>query len=196
MSRAKGSKEQNSNFPLEGTHSTNQPAFPFAAYALRNKLAKQTTMKLLKDPDATLAPLKGKTVAVLGYANQGRAQSLNLRDSGVHVIVGNRHDAYKQQAVVDGFQPLSIRRAAEAGDYLLILTSDESQPAIEIFPRPSCRAMSSAKPGPPELRAQPNRENTTSKGISGFTVRSALVGNAGMADSSSRAASRPHNRRR
>jgi hypothetical protein len=39
MSRAKGSKEQNSNFSLEGTHSTNQPAFPFAAYALRNKLA-------------------------------------------------------------------------------------------------------------------------------------------------------------
>jgi ketol-acid reductoisomerase len=87
-------------------------------------------MKLLKDPDATLEPLKGKTVAVLGYGNQGRAQSLNLRDSGVHVIVGNRDDAYKQQAVVDGFQPLSIRQAAEAGDVLLILTSDESQPAI------------------------------------------------------------------
>src|ERR1017187_11043090 len=87
-------------------------------------------MKLLKDQDATLEPFKDKTVAVLGYGNQGRAQSLNLRDSGVHVIVGNRDDAYRQQAVADGFQPLSIREAAEVGDFLVILTTDESQPLI------------------------------------------------------------------
>jgi len=87
-------------------------------------------MELLKDQDATLAPLQGKTVAVLGYGNQGRAQGLNLRDSGVRVIVGNRDDAYRQQAVADGFKPLSIREAAEAGDFLLILTTDESQPLI------------------------------------------------------------------
>jgi ketol-acid reductoisomerase len=87
-------------------------------------------MKLLKDQDATLEPLKGKTVAVLGYGNQGRAQALNLRDSGARVIVGNRDDAYRNQAVADGFQPLSIRQAAEAGDFLLILTTDESQPGI------------------------------------------------------------------
>ena len=87
-------------------------------------------MILLKDQDASLAPLQGKTVAVLGYGNQGRAQGLNLRDSGVKVIVGNRDDAYRQQAIKDGFQPLSLREAAEAGDFLLILTSDESQPGI------------------------------------------------------------------
>jgi ketol-acid reductoisomerase len=87
-------------------------------------------MKFLKDSDASQEPLKGKTVAVLGYGNQGRAQGLNLRDSGVRVIVGNRDDAYRQKAVADGFQPLSIRQAAEAGDFLLILTTDESQPAI------------------------------------------------------------------
>lgn len=87
-------------------------------------------MKFLKDADATLEPLQGKTVAVLGYGNQGRAQGLNLRDSGVRVIVGNRDDAYRQQAVTDGFRPMSIRQAAEAGDFLLILTTDESQPAI------------------------------------------------------------------
>ncbi|MFH1266765.1 MAG: ketol-acid reductoisomerase, partial [Planctomycetota bacterium] len=40
-------------------------------------------MKLLKDSEASLEPLRGKTVAVLGYGNQGRAQALNLRDSGV-----------------------------------------------------------------------------------------------------------------
>ncbi len=87
-------------------------------------------MKLLKDTDATLEPLNGKTVAVLGYGNQGRAQGLNLRDSGVRVIVGNRDDAYRQQAIADGFKPLSIRQAAEEADFLLILTTDECQPGI------------------------------------------------------------------
>src|SRR5262245_10548767 len=87
-------------------------------------------MKLLKDSDATLEPLKGKTVALLGYGNQGRAQALNLRDIGALLIVGNRDDAYRKQAIADGFQPLSIRQAAEAGDFLLILATDESQPGI------------------------------------------------------------------
>jgi ketol-acid reductoisomerase len=87
-------------------------------------------MQLLKDQDATLQPLEGKTVAVLGYGNQGQAQALNLRDSGVRVIVGNREDKYRERAIADGFEPLSIRAAADAGDILLILTTDESQPVI------------------------------------------------------------------
>lgn len=87
-------------------------------------------MRLLKDDDASLEPLQGKTVAVLGYGNQGHAQALNLRDSGVHVIVGNRDDAYRARAVADDFAPLSIREAAQAGDILLVLTTDESQPHI------------------------------------------------------------------
>jgi ketol-acid reductoisomerase len=87
-------------------------------------------MKLLKDDSASLEPLKGRTVAVLGYGNQGRAQAMNLRDSGVTVIIGNREDDYRRQAAADGFQPLSIAEAAAAGDVLLILTTDESQPHI------------------------------------------------------------------
>ena len=87
-------------------------------------------MQLLKDHDASLEPLAGKTVAVLGYGNQGQAQALNLRDSGVHVVVGNRDDKYRERAVADGFAPVSIAEAAEAGDILLILTTDESQPVI------------------------------------------------------------------
>jgi hypothetical protein len=51
-------------------------------------------VKIYTDRDASLAPLEGKTVAVLGYGNQGRAQALNLRDSGVAVVVGNRPDEY------------------------------------------------------------------------------------------------------
>jgi ketol-acid reductoisomerase len=87
-------------------------------------------MKLLKEQDASLAPLVGKTVAVLGYGNQGRAQALNLRDSRVRVIVGNREDRYRDQAVEDGFKPISISEAAAQGNVLLILTTDESQPSI------------------------------------------------------------------
>jgi ketol-acid reductoisomerase len=87
-------------------------------------------MQLLKESDASLAPLSGKTVAVLGYGNQGQAQALNLRDSGVKVIVGNRDDLYRQRAIDDGFAPVSISEAAHAGDILLILTTDESQPLI------------------------------------------------------------------
>ena len=87
-------------------------------------------MRILKDDDASLDPLRDRTVAVLGYGNQGRAQALNLRDSGVRVVVGNREDSYREQAADDGFSPLSIAEAAAAGDVLLVLTTDESQPLI------------------------------------------------------------------
>ncbi len=87
-------------------------------------------MQLLNDQDASLEPLHGKTVAVLGYGNQGQAQAQNLRDSGVRVVVGNREDLYAERARADGFEPQSILSAASAGDILLILTTDESQPLI------------------------------------------------------------------
>ena len=87
-------------------------------------------MKLLNDSDVSLEPLSGKTIAVLGYGNQGRAQALNLRDSGVQVIVGNRHDEYRDQAVKEGFEPVEIPEAAAAGDILLVLTTDECMPEI------------------------------------------------------------------
>lgn len=87
-------------------------------------------MELLFDADASLAPLVGRTVAVLGYGNQGQAQALNMRDSGVRVIVGNRDDPYRERALADGFAPMTIAEAAAAGDVLLVLTTDESQPQI------------------------------------------------------------------
>ena len=87
-------------------------------------------MKIFTDRDASLQPLKGKTIAILGYGNQGRAQALNLRDSGLNVIVGNRQDSYREQALADDYDPLTIAEAAETADILILLTTDESQPEI------------------------------------------------------------------
>jgi ketol-acid reductoisomerase len=87
-------------------------------------------MKVYTDEDASLSPLFGKTAAILGYGNQGRAQALNLRDSRVSVVVGNREDSYLEQAVADGFETMTILEAATLADYLFILTTDESQPLI------------------------------------------------------------------
>jgi ketol-acid reductoisomerase len=87
-------------------------------------------MKIFTENDASLEPLAGKTAAILGYGNQGRAQALNLRDSGMKVIVGNRQDGYLEQAQKDDFEIMSILEAATRGDYLFVLTTDESQPLI------------------------------------------------------------------
>ena len=87
-------------------------------------------MKIYTDADASLAPLEGQTVAILGYGNQGSAQARNLRDSGANVVIGNRDDSYAEQARADGFEILSIADAAKAADYAMVLTTDESQPLI------------------------------------------------------------------
>ena len=87
-------------------------------------------MKIYTDDESSLEPLDGKTIAILGYGNQGRAQALNLRDSGVKVVVGNQQDSYLEQAVADGFEPMTIAKAATIADFLIILTTDESQPLI------------------------------------------------------------------
>src|SRR5689334_19463366 len=87
-------------------------------------------MRIYGDADASLEPLRGRTLAVLGYGNQGRSWALNLRDSGLDVIVGNRADAYAETAVADGFAALPIGDAARRADVLLVLTTDESQPQV------------------------------------------------------------------
>ena len=82
--------------------------------------------------------LEGRTVAVLGYGNQGGAQTRNLRDSGVAVIVGNRADRYAEQAREDGFRVMPIAEAAAAGDLVLLTVPDEVQPELfarEVAPR-------------------------------------------------------------
>jgi ketol-acid reductoisomerase len=84
-------------------------------------------VKVFHDGDADIRELDGQTVAVLGYGIQGRAQALNLRDSGVRVIVGNRDDKYWRQAATDGFEPFELGDAAARADVLLLLVPDEIQ---------------------------------------------------------------------
>lgn len=79
---------------------------------------------------ANLAALKNSHVAVIGYGNQGRAQALNLRDSGMAVIIGNRPDAYQVRAQADGFQVFDIRSATQQADILFLLLPDEDLPDV------------------------------------------------------------------
>jgi ketol-acid reductoisomerase len=84
-----------------------------------------------RDADADLAALAGRTVAVLGYGNQGAAQVANIRDSGVGpIIVGNRDDEYLPPAREAGFDTRSIADASAAADVVLLLIPDEVQPAV------------------------------------------------------------------
>jgi ketol-acid reductoisomerase len=82
------------------------------------------------DEDASLEPLADATIAIIGYGNQGRSQALNLRDSGLRVIVGNIPDASFEQAGRDGFAPVTIAEACRAADVILLLTPDEVMPGV------------------------------------------------------------------
>ncbi|GBC93418.1 Ketol-acid reductoisomerase (NADP(+)) [bacterium HR15] len=82
------------------------------------------------DADAPLEVLQGKTIALIGYGSQGHAQALNLRDSGLTVIIGVRQGASWERAQTDGFPVMSIPEATEQADVVMMLISDEHQPRV------------------------------------------------------------------
>ncbi|MFN4032760.1 MAG: ketol-acid reductoisomerase [Fimbriimonadales bacterium] len=82
------------------------------------------------DADAPLAPLQQRTIAILGYGSQGRAQALNLRDSGLQVIVGARRGLSWERAQSDGFEVLTVPDAVARAEVLMLLVNDEHQPAL------------------------------------------------------------------
>jgi ketol-acid reductoisomerase len=86
--------------------------------------------RYFRDSDASLEPLLGKTVAILGFGNQGHSQALNLRDSGVQVIVGNTEDEYAERARSNGFPTFSIGEASVRADVVVCLVADEITPAV------------------------------------------------------------------
>ncbi|MFZ3134861.1 MAG: ketol-acid reductoisomerase [Methanothrix sp.] len=88
-------------------------------------------MKIYHDQDADLKALSDKTIAIVGWGNQGHAQGENLKDSGLNVIAadipGSR--AWKR-AEADGVKAMSVADAARAADYIQILLPDEYQGKI------------------------------------------------------------------
>jgi len=86
--------------------------------------------EIIRDDQASLEPLEGRSIAVIGYGNQGRAQALNMRDSGLSVVVGNPADEYRERAIGDGFEVLDVPEAAAAGDVVVLLIPDEVQKEV------------------------------------------------------------------
>lgn len=83
-------------------------------------------LKMIYDQDADLGLLDGKTVAVIGYGSQGHAHALNLKESGVNVVVGLRPDsASVAKAKADGLEVLSPLEATTMADMVMVLVPDE-----------------------------------------------------------------------
>src|SRR5512137_2667892 len=83
------------------------------------------------DQDADVALLSGKTVAIIGFGSQGHAHALNLRDSGVSVVVGlYPGSASWQKAQAQGLKVMSVAEAAAAGDIVMVLVQDNVQPKL------------------------------------------------------------------
>ena len=88
--------------------------------------------KIYYQEDCNLSLLEGKTVAVIGYGSQGHAHALNLKDSGVHVIIG-LYEGSKSWAKAEkaGFEVYTAADAAKKADIIMILINDEKQAKMD-----------------------------------------------------------------
>ncbi len=95
--------------------------------------------RMYYDADANLDLLHGKTVAIIGYGSQGHAHALNLKDSGVNVIVGLYPGSKSAPKAKDaGLTVYTVAEAAQKADFIMILLPDEAQKSIytnEIAPQ-------------------------------------------------------------
>ena len=88
-------------------------------------------MQMYYDNDANLDLLSDKTVTVIGYGSQGHAHSLNLKESGVNVVVGLRAGSSSRAAAEkEGLKVLDVAEAAKVGDIVRILINDDVQRAV------------------------------------------------------------------
>src|SRR5215207_2812299 len=86
---------------------------------------------MIYDKDADLGKLESKTVAILGYGSQGHAHALNLKESGVDVVVGLREDSSSvKKARGDGLRVTQVADAASEGDVVMVLLPDEKQAEV------------------------------------------------------------------
>jgi ketol-acid reductoisomerase len=91
-------------------------------------------MNIYHDKDASLEPLKGKKIAIIGYGSQGHAHALNLRDSGMDVRVGLRDDSLSApKAEREGLRVVDTATAAREADIVMMLVPDEQ--GAEIYER-------------------------------------------------------------
>ena len=88
-------------------------------------------VKMYYDADCNLAALDGKTVAIIGFGSQGHAHAMNLKDSGVNVVVGLRPGSRHTKKAEDyGLTVMTPAEAAKAGDIIMMLCPDEKQADI------------------------------------------------------------------
>ena len=87
--------------------------------------------KTYYDQDVNWSVLEGKTVAVIGYGSQGHAHALNLKDSGVNVVIGLYEGSKSAKlAAEDGLKVLPVADAVKAADVTMVLIPDEKQAAL------------------------------------------------------------------
>jgi ketol-acid reductoisomerase len=82
------------------------------------------------EADADLGLLRGRRIAVIGYGSQGHAHALNLRDSGLSVVVGARPGKSWDAAQGDGFTVLDVALAVRESEVVMVLVNDEFQAAL------------------------------------------------------------------
>jgi ketol-acid reductoisomerase len=88
-------------------------------------------MEMLREADIDPAPLAGKRLAILGYGNQGRAQALNLHDSGIDVVVGLRGGSGSaNEAEAAGLEVDLVENAVRSADVVMMLAPDEIHAAL------------------------------------------------------------------
>lgn len=100
-------------------------------------------MEMLRDADIDPAPLAGKRVAILGYGNQGRAQALNLKDSGIDVVVGLRGGSGSTvEAESSGLETALVEDAVASADVVMMLAPDETHAGLYAEIEPHLRQAS------------------------------------------------------
>jgi ketol-acid reductoisomerase len=101
-------------------------------------------VNIYHDKDASLDPLKGKKIAIIGYGSQGHAHALNLRDSGMDVRVGLRDDSgSRPKAEREGLRVVDTATAAREADIVMMLVPDEQ--GAEIYERDVAPGLTAGK---------------------------------------------------
>ena len=96
--------------------------------------------KVYSDAEASLAPIQDKTLAVIGFGSQGHAHALNLKDSGLNVIIGLYEGSKSVQVAKDlGFEVYNTAEAVQKADVIMIAVPDMKQKACLLYTSPSPR---------------------------------------------------------